>query len=282
MAQIAAEVLGLQLDDVRVGVEDTDDTVLEAGMFAGRGTPIGGSAMKKAAEDARNQLAEMAAETLKVKAEDLEFRNRGIYIKGKTEAAMSFQDVARLAYYSKGQPVYGRGYFNLPDVAIHDLHGGGGGHSTEGWPAAAAAIQVEVDTETGKVKIVNSVGAIDCGRPINLMMSEGQAIGSAVFTSGLALYEENIIDDKGRPQTRSFLDYRMPTIAESFPHKNYYIINESPVGPFGAKMGGEVFPLLGAPAIANAIEDAVGVRIRDLPITPQKVLKALQEKELNS
>ncbi|MFC1905342.1 xanthine dehydrogenase family protein molybdopterin-binding subunit [Chloroflexota bacterium] len=278
MAQIAAEVLGLQLDDVRVGVEDTDDTVLEAGMFAGRGTPIGGSSMKKAAEDARNQLAEMAAEALKVKAEDLEFRNRGIYIKGKPEAAMSFQDVTRLAYYSKGVPVYGHGTFKLPDVSIHDLYGGGSGHSTEGWPAAAQAVQVEVDTETGQVKILYSVGAIDCGRPINLMMSEGQAFGSAVFTTGLTLYEENEIDDEGRPQTKSFLDYKMPTFAECFPHKNYYIINESPVGPFGAKMGGEVFPLLGAPAIASAIEDAVGVRIRDLPITPQKVLKALKER----
>ena len=137
---------------------------------------------------------------------------------------------------------------------------------------------MEVDTDTGKVKILNSIGAIDCGRPINIMMSEGQAIGSAVFTTGLALYEENIIDEKGQPLTKTFMDYRIPTIAESFPHQNYYIINESPNGPFGAKMGGEVFPLLGAPAIANAIEEAVGVRIKDLPITPQKLLKALREK----
>lgn len=279
MAQIAAEVLGLRLEDVTVAIEDSDGAVLEAGMFGGRGTPIGGVSMMKAAEDARRQLAEMAAKELETQPENLEFRDRGIYIKGQPEQAMSFQDAARLAYYKNGVPVYGRGYYHIPDVEIHDLYGGGGGRSAKGWASAAHAAKVEVDPETGHVKILKSVGAVDCGQPLNPLLLDGQEEGSMAFAYGLALFEDTKIDEKGRPLIRSLTDYRLPTSAEGIDHTSIHISNPSPYGAFGAKSGGEIFSLLGTVTIANAVADAIGVRITDIPLTPEKILQALKEKK---
>ena len=277
MAQITAEVIGLKLEDVRIVVEDTDDTVLEAGMFGARGTPFGGAAVKKAAEDARGQLAQGVAEALQVKPEDLVFRNREIYVKGDPKKKMTFLEAVRIAYYRRGEPIYGRGYFTMPGVEVHDLFGGGGGFG-QGFGAVAHGIEVEVDPETGKVKVIASALGHDAGRPINPLLMEGQEQGSVCHGLGVTIYEENLLDDKGQPLNVSFLDYKIPTVKD-VPDEcpSFHIINEHPQGPFGAKGGAEAAVCTGPGAITNAIADAMGVRIKELPLTPEKVLAAIEK-----
>jgi len=151
------------------------------------------------------------------------------------------------------------------------------GASFYGHTYAAQAAQVEVDRETGNVRVLQLVGAQDVGRAINPMSIDGQMQGGMTGGIGYALSEE-IIYDRGRPVTDSFMDYRMPT-AVDVPIIDTHIVEEpEDDGPFGAKSAGELPIVPTAGAIANAVYDAVGVRITDLPITPEKVLKALKTK----
>jgi len=137
---------------------------------------------------------------------------------------------------------------------------------------------VEVDTKTGKVKMVRMVTAHDCGRAINPMLVEGQLEGSIAGGMGQALYE-HVITEKGQVMNPSFLDYGFPTFMEIPEMESIDIETDDPVGPFGAKEAGEGTQLSPAPAIVNAIYDAIGVDFNELPVTPEKILRALEEKE---
>jgi xanthine dehydrogenase molybdenum-binding subunit len=142
----------------------------------------------------------------------------------------------------------------------------------------AHGVEVEVDKATGKVKIINYVAAHDVGRPINPMLLEGQIYGAAVMGVGYALTERLIVE-RGEIMNPNFRDYKILTAKDVIPVKPIIVETDEKDGPFGAKGIGEPGCVPSAPAIANAIYDAIGVRIKDLPITPEKIIKALREKE---
>jgi 4-hydroxybenzoyl-CoA reductase subunit alpha len=139
------------------------------------------------------------------------------------------------------------------------------------------AAEVEVDTKTGKVKVVKMVTAHDCGTPINPLLVEGQLDGSIIGGMGQALYE-NVVVENGQVMNPSFLDYGFPTAMEMPEMEGIQVITDDPLGPFGAKESGEGTQLAPAPAIVNAIYDAIGIDFDKLPVTPEQILKALREK----
>jgi len=140
------------------------------------------------------------------------------------------------------------------------------------------AVEVEVDPETGKVRILNLWAAHDNGQPINPALLAGQIEGGTTAHMGQGLFEECLTDEKGRPINPYFLDYKMPTALDAPHFHTQPLIIHNPYGPFGAKGGGESVSSSGLAALANAVADAIGVRIPDLPLTPQKILNAIKEK----
>ncbi len=278
-AQMAAEVLGIHLEDVTVGAEDANDTFFDSGMFGDRCTVWTGNAVVVAAEDAKKQLAEVAAEAFKVKPEELVFRDRKIYVRDDPERSVSFLEVVRRATYGKGLCVYGRGNWSPPGIEIPDFSQGYAGYFTPSYSFVAQAVEVEVDRETGKVKVLQSVTGDDSGQPINPLLVDGQIEGGAVHMIGQGLFEESLWDEKGHPLNPSFMDYKMPTAMDSPKFTNYHIITNDPSGPFGAKGAGETSTTTMMSAMTNAIYDAVGVRLTETPLTAEKIYMALKEKE---
>ncbi|MFQ5827289.1 MAG: xanthine dehydrogenase family protein molybdopterin-binding subunit, partial [Dehalococcoidia bacterium] len=279
VTQIAAEVLGLPMSDIKIAIEDTDSTILEAGMYASRGTVWAGSAVKVAAEDARRQLGEVAAEMLEVAPEKLVFKDGRIFVEGNADRGCSMQDVVRHADYDLGRPIYGRGSWTAPRLDEPGYEGTGLGTHPFEYSSLAQAVEVEVDPETGQVKILRSVTADEMGQPINSMLLAGQIEGGTMCEMGQALYEEVLWDEKGRPLNPKFHDYKMPTHMDAPPQKVFHVISPSEYGPFGAKGGGERSTNTSLAAIVNAVCDAVGYRFTELPITPQRIIQVLKEKK---
>ncbi len=277
LPQIVAEVLGVTLEDVNIVAGDTETTPFDAGAWSSRTTFYAGNAAKKAAEDVRNQLAKVAGRKLKVSPENLEFKNRWVYVKDSPERKISFADLARAAQVSEtGGLILGRASYYPPNVEWPDpvTHAG---NASGSYSFSAQVAEVEVDRETGQVKIIKMTMADDCGYPLNPMLVEGQMEGSVSTAQGQALFEELQMED-GHIINPSYTDYRMPTALDTPEMEGFHIITNDPEGPFGAKEVGEGFILSAQPAIANAIHDATGVWVKDLPITPEKVLKALKDK----
>ena len=161
--------------------------------------------------------------------------------------------------------------------ASHKTHYG---HSVSATYYDTVVVEVEVDTDTGVVKVLKAIVADDCGKVIDLMQLEGQVDGATVQGIGAAFFEERLVDDKGRVVNTSFDDYWVPLATNAPPIKRIFVESMEPGFAYGCKGGGES-PGIGSivPAIANAIYDAVGVRIKTLPLTPEKILQALAEKE---
>lgn len=278
LAQIAAEPLGLDPQDVLVAPEDSDSTALDSGMFGDRCTLWTGNAVLAAAKDARRQLAEVAAEILDAPPDKLVFRDHKVYPDGQPEKAVTFLQVVRKAIYEKGQPIYGRGTWSAPGIEVVNMKTGEG-NLTPAMSFIAQAAEVEVDPETGQVKVLKSIACDDSGQPINILTLDGQIEGGTVFAMGQALYEEAKFDAQGRPINASFRDYKMPTAMEAPEMETHHIVTNDPSGPFGAKGAGEASTAGTLGAIANAVADALGVRIKDLPITPEKIVEALRAKK---
>jgi 4-hydroxybenzoyl-CoA reductase subunit alpha len=276
LAQIAAEELGVHLEDIRVTSADTEITPVDFGTYSSRVTFMAGNAVKNAASDAKKQILEVVAEKLEANVEDLEAKDRRIYVKGSVERGVSFTEaVLSTQNAKKGMPIIGKGFF-YPHTTFNLITGEG--NITPAFSFGSYSAEVEVDKDTGKVKVVNLFAVHDCGKAINPMRVEGQLEGSVQMGLGYALSEELFVD-KGQNLNPSFLNYRFPSVLD-MPKviKSVIIEEDEPEGPFGAKEASEgtVVPI--APAIANAIYDAIGVRIKDLPITPDKILKALEGK----
>ena len=277
--QMAAEVLGLPMEDIVQGVSDSDTTIFDSGMFGDRCTFWDGNATILAAKDLKQQLATIAAEQLQADPEDLEFKNKRIFVKGNPEKGIDFLLAVRKAYYEKGTPLYGKGYWAATDIDIVDWKTGRG-NLAHGLDFIATAIELEVDEETGKITLIKAAHGDDAGQPINPLMLDGQVLGGSTHMIGHALYEESLYDEKGRALNHTWQDYKQPTSMD-VPEDAFvrHVHTHDPYGPFGAKGAGEASSCSTLAAIANGIYDAVGVRIRDLPITPEKVLKALKQKE---
>lgn len=278
LAQIAAEVLGLRLEDITVAAEDSETSILEEGVYSSRTTVWAGNAAKAAAEDARNQLAEVASKMFEIPAKDIVFKDRKVYFKDNPSIFASFASVAREADFEHGKPIYGRGSWGAVQSSQTDLKSAGG-HFTPGQGASTICLEVEVDPETGMVKMLNSVAVTDNGQPINPLTLEGQMEGTGLAHYAQGLFEECVVDSEGQPLNADFLNYSIPTAMEIPSFKMESIIGANPYGPFGAKGGGESIATAALAAAANAVSDAIGVRMVDLPITPDKILKAIKEKK---
>lgn len=276
--QMAAEILGIPYEDIIPGVSDSDTTIFDSGMFGDRCTYWTGNATIRAAEDLKNQLAVIAAKELGVDPKELEFKDRRIFVRGNPQKGIDFLLAVRRAYYERGEPLYGRGYWAATDIDIVDWKTGRG-NLAHGLDFIATAIELEVDREIGKVTLIKGVHGDDAGQPINPLMLEGQVNGGSAHMAGHALLEESLYDEKGRVLNYSWRDYKQPTSMDTPEYIVEHVHTHDPYGPFGAKGAGEASSCSTLAAIANGIYDAIGVRIKDLPITPEKILKALKEKE---
>lgn len=276
ISQIAAEELGVPLEDIRITAADTEITPLDPGTFGSGVTLRAGNAARMAACEAREKLFEAVAEKMEADVKDLESGNGRIYIKDHPEIGMSFQEAIKVYQYSdRPMPVIGRGSYSPPAKEPTTLLREDGNFSPA-YSFMTQAAEVEVDTKTGRIKVLRVVAAHDCGRAINPMLVEGQLDGSVVGGMGQALYED-VLTEKGQVLNPSFLDYGIPTSMEAPSITSLEVETDDPEGPFGAKESGEGTQLAPAPAIINAIYDAIGIRFKTLPVTPDKVLEALKK-----
>jgi 4-hydroxybenzoyl-CoA reductase subunit alpha len=276
--QMAAEILGIPFEDVIQGPSDSDTAILDSGMFSDRCTYWDGNATIAAANDLKRQLADIAAKKLEVPSEDLEFKNSRIYLKERPEKGMDIIIAVRTAYYELGTPLYGRGYWAATDIDLVDWKTGKG-NLAHGIDFIATAIEMDVDRETGKVTLLKGVSGDDAGQPIHPVMLEGQVNGGSAHMTGHGLLEESLYDEHGRMLNYSWRDYKQPTALDTPEYIVHHVHTHDPYGPFGAKGAGEASSCSTLAAIANGVYDAVGVRIKDLPITAEKILAELRKKE---
>lgn len=278
LGQIAAEELGLAPDDIQMVSADTDTTPMDTGAIASRTTYVTGNAIQIAASEAKQILFEAAAPLLGVKPEQLEAMDRKIQIKGYPQKNMPIGEVAFHSQNVLGRPAVGTASYNPPTVAMDPETGQGKPFST--YVYATQIAEVEVDDETGQVDVLRISAAHDCGTAINPMLVEGQVEGGIAMGIGFGLQEEMLFREDGSQINPNLTNYIMPTSLD-MPEIDVDIVdNYDPTGPFGAKGVGEPTSVPTAAAICNAIYDAVGVRIKSLPATSEKVLMALKDKRL--
>ena len=276
LAQIVAQELGIATDDVHVVSADTDATPMDTGAIASRTTYVTGNAARLAAEKAKLMLFDVAAPLMGVKPTQLEAQDHKIFVKGFPQRNMHIGDVANHARVVSGQPPIGSGYFNPETLALDPETGQGKPFGT--YVYATQIAEVDVDDETGEVEVLRIVASHDCGTAINPMLVEGQVEGGVSMGVGFALEEEILFDANGRQLNPNLTNYIMPTSLDMPEVEVDIVDNYDPTGPFGAKGVGEPTLVPTAAAIANAIYDAVGVRVTTLPATSEKVFKALQAK----
>ncbi len=274
VAQIVAEVLGVQPDKIVIVNNDTALTPWDVGVHASRTTFIAGKSALFAAQEVKRQILETAEELLEVSAADLELRDGYVVVRGSPDRRVPFDKVVRARHFREGgQVIVGHGWYDPPNEMVG---ADGKGNISAAYGFGAQAIEVEVDIETGKVKPLWVVSAHDVGRAINPMYVEGQIEGGVVMGLGYALLEELQVRE-GRVRNPTLLDYRLLTALDAPKIESVIVETDDPEGPFGAKGVGEMGTNPTAAAVANAIYDAIGVRITSLPITPEKVLRALKE-----
>lgn len=276
LTMIAAEELGLRMEDVKIVSADTEITPFDSGTYGSRVTFLSGNAVRRAAADAKRQLFEAVGEKMEADPRDLELRDRRVFVKGSPEKGMSFEEAIWTYQESKGgDEVVGKGTF-YHEWSISAFRTNLGNYAPT-YSFSTGATEVEVDKETGLVSVPNIVFTHDIGFPINPQNVEGQIEGSIQMGLGFTLYEQCQMKE-GKMLNPSFRDYKLPTALDMPKIKIILINSNDPDGPFGAKECGEGSTAPVAPSIANAIYNATGVRFHDLPITPEKVLKALKEK----
>jgi len=276
LSQICAQELGIPLSHVTVLAPDTDTAPFCLGSLASRVTIVSGNAVLRAAREAKEKLLAVAAGKLGVAAETLAIADGRIGVPGQPDKSATLAEIARLHIFRHGgEGIHVRATWDAPTVMHNASYYG---NVAPAYSFAAQAVEVEVDTETGRVTVLDSFVADDCGKAINPLAVHGQTHGATVQAIGWTLYETLQYED-GRLLNGNFADYTMPT-ADALPMLRTDLVESNdPNGPYGAKGASETAILPGAAAIANAVYDAVGVRIRSLPLTPEKVLAALKEKE---
>ncbi|MCS6818220.1 MAG: molybdopterin-dependent oxidoreductase [Blastocatellia bacterium] len=276
LAYIVAEVLGILPEDIRVVTADTDLTPVDLGSYSSRVTVMTGNAAVEAAEKLRKLLFRAAAERLDVPEEQLMARGRRIFDQADPDRGLDFAEAVQLAEARFG--TLGAVGSYKPPKSLGRYKGAGVGPSPS-YSYSACVVQVHVDPETGFVRVEKVWIAHDIGRAINPRLVEGQIHGSVYMGLGEALMEEQTFRPRlGVHKVPSMLDYKSPTPLEMPEVECFLIETEDPNGPFGAKEAGQGPLLPIPPAVANAVYDAIGVRIDELPITPEKVLRGLEDK----
>lgn len=271
ICQIVAEELGVRMEDIRIIVADTAITPFDMGTMGSGVTFRVGNAALKAARDVKQQLLEVLSLYLEAPPEKIKFSGRKIQIEGYPERTMSFKEAIKAYHYAgKTMPLVGRGSYE-PDCALGEEEG-----PDTPYAFYCQGVEVKVDKDTGEVKILKLVTAADCGKAINPLNVEGQAEGAMIGGMSMALYE-SLPFNEGKYLNANLMDYLIPTAMDSpWDLPSLIIETNDPFGPLGAKEAGEGMLISISPAIANAIQDAVGLRLTDLPITPDKIKKAME------
>ncbi len=260
MAQIVAQVLDLRAEDVRVLNPDTDVTPYDMGTLGSRSTFHMGLAVKRAAEDARDKLKALADEV-------------GLPPGSNVPVAEIFQK----RYGMQAGNVIGSGTY-MPSYKSPDPKSGLSPDVTPFWMIGGTGVELEADTETGHVRVIKLINVADAGKPLNPRICETQLSGGAIMQLGFTLFEDMAFDG-GQVTNASLADYKIPGFHDVPPMESALVAAGQTNGPFGAKGIGESGTFGVSPAIANAIEDAVGVRLFSLPLSAERVLRALRDKE---
>jgi xanthine dehydrogenase molybdenum-binding subunit len=261
LAQIVAETLSLPVGSVRVSPTDTAVTPFDSGAFSSRSLYRTGQAVKAAADEARRKILEFGATVLEAPVDDLDMTNGVLSVRGAPATGLPLTELLHRGLMSGA-----------------DFHGAGEAPMTTARPAAAQFVEVAVDRTTGQATVVRLVAVQEVGRAVNPTLVEGQIEGGAFQGLGYALTEELVVDpDTGALLTGTFMDYRMPTASDGPRIETIILEMPDASGPYGAKGVGEPSIILPAPAVANAILDAIGVAPTTLPMTPERVFGVLRD-----
>jgi CO/xanthine dehydrogenase Mo-binding subunit len=276
LAQICAQELGVNYEDVWVDQPDTDHSPVDLfGANASRVTYITGNAVKSAAAEAKKLILEAASNKWEAAIQDLLIVNNQIYVMGVSKPLGSIKDLVTEMHRPLGQTIVTSGTYHTPGESMDEETGQG--NVIPIYTFATQLAEVELDPETGKVSVLNIWAANDVGKAVNPINLEGQIEGGVQMGLGFALSEQ-IVREQGRTLNASFSDYKMFTSAD-MPRIIPIIVEvPEPLGPFGARGVAESTAIPTAGAIANAVADAIGVRIKELPLSPERILEALKKK----
>ncbi len=278
LSQIVAEELKIPVEEIQVVAADTETTPVDIGSWISGNAYVSGNATRMAAAEVRKKLLDIAAESLEADPADLILKDKRIFVAGSPDHGFTYQELVKTSIQKRrGDPIIGEGHWRtMRDEPVHPSLATAKGRWSENYAFDAQTAEVEVDTETGQVRLLRAVTAHDCGFPINPLLVEGQIDGQISMALGHAFFEE-ILMEEGKTLNPNWLDYRMPTIHNVALSEHLDVITEEyRVGqPYRTKEVGEgyVSAILGA--IANAIYDAVGVRLFTTPFTPEKILRGL-------
>jgi CO/xanthine dehydrogenase Mo-binding subunit len=280
IAQIAAETLGVPFENVMIDTADTDTGPHCMGTFASRATHRVGNAVIQAAQEARKVMLEVAADELEASPDDLETDGQGnIRVKGSPDRSIFIVDLALAAHFKHARTISGRGMFMKPKSDVDPDTGEMDPDSTEAHACTVA--EVEVDTETGEVTVLSLKSAYEVGQQVNPALVEGQIRGGSFMGMSHALYETTAPYYPALDHAPgSFSEYLLPGPTELPEIDSVVLEYPSATGPYGVKGLGEMTANSPIPAIINAIYNACGVRITNLPVTPEKILRGLEEKAL--
>jgi CO/xanthine dehydrogenase Mo-binding subunit len=271
LSQVVAEELAMSLDQISVAQLDTDVTPYDISTSASSSMVVMGTAVQRAAQDVKKQLLQCAAKVLKQKADGLTLKDGKVYTKGGE--GISYSKVIVDFFGSKAGEIIGKGLYKDKRSKKAIL-----GSTTTFWEVGWGAVEIEVDPETGVIRLLNYVSAADAGKAINPDQCIGQDEGAVMFGIGHTLMEEMVYED-GQLLNPNLVDYRVPMFQDLPQHLHTILLeNGNGPGPFGSKGLGEGGLLPVASAVANAVSRAVGVRIQNLPLTPPNVWRALEEK----
>ena len=276
LAQIAAEELGVPMEKVIVHSADTETTPIDVGALGQRGTFITGNAVRTAIREVKGQLLEVAASCMNVNIEGLEIQGGRIFSRENPEKGMSVAEGVQVSQRSsKGQPIMAKGVYNPASEPTDPTTFEG--NLAMAYSFGAQVAEVAIDPETGKAKLKKMTAAHDVGFAINPNAVEGEIHGQIWSGRDMTLFQERILE-QGQTLNPSFLDYKFSTAMDTPEVETIIVETNDPHGPFGAKEVGRGPFMSVAQAIGNAIYDATGVRIKSFPITPEKILQALEEK----
>ena len=277
LVQIVAEELGLRVEDVNIKRVDTAVTPCDPGSYGSRVTILAGMAAQRAAQDIKTQLAQFAANEWKVRPDEIIFQGRKVFVKDRPELSMSFEKLSKIACYSgSGAVILGRGYSQY-GLERYDWDKGLGNPGTS-YSFTAQLAEVTVDLETGVSHCENTILAHDCGRPLNPLNVHAQNQGGTVQGLGQTLYE-GFLMDQGKTRNATLTNYKMPLSTDVPNIEIIDIITEDPDGPYGAKEASEGCIVSTPTAIVSALKNATGIWFKTLPVTPEKIYWALQEKK---
>jgi len=286
MAQIAAEILTIPPEKIRVELPDTDRNPYHWQTVASHVTWASGNAVKRAAIEAREKIFDVISRAYHFNKDSLYLEDEKVKCHTKPDFEIALKNfviegIMKEDGYYVGQNIVASGQFFVEFAsALQDPETSQGGHPNVHYTVGAAAIKIEIDKQTGKIKVLKAAEALDVGKAINPINVRDQMIGGLLQGLATALYEDMRFDKNGKILNPNFTDYKIPT-ALDIPEEVVPIIVEvpQPDGPFGARGMGEHPMIPAAPMIANAVEDAIGIRIKALPITAEKIALAIKNGE---